>query len=124
MSSYSTELKFSSRVLGNDAAYSLCKREIVQTIRSHFSLPCYEDGTNYDDELPVYLDGNHIGVVKVYKVQAVSFQDLTEFDAKVGGFSSLEGLKKALKRAGFRFKPLEDYYGYRVRFFWKSNGGD
>lgn len=118
MTSYLSELNFSSRVLGNDAAWELCKHEVIQTIRSHASVPCYEDGTLYDNIIPVYLDGNYVSAAEVYKIQSLRFVDLTEFDAKIGGFATLECLKKALKRAGFRFRPLEQYSGYRVRFKW------
>jgi hypothetical protein len=115
---YPTELRFTSHVMGNNAAYELCKHSVNQTIRSHFSLPSYDDGGLKDAIMSVWLDAAHIGVVEVYKIQAVSFRDLTEFDAEIGGFSSLEELKKALRRAGFRFRPLEQYDGYRVRFRW------
>ena len=120
MTSYLSEINFSSRVLGNDAVWKLCKHEVTQTIRAHASFPCYEDGILYNNIIPVYLDGNHVGGVEVYMIKSVLFGDLTEFDAKIGGFTTLESLKKALKRAGFRFKPLEEYSGYRVRFEWKE----
>jgi hypothetical protein len=42
-----------------------------------------------------------------------------EEDAQRGGFNTLKELKSALKRAGYRFKPVTNYAFYKVQFSWR-----
>lgn len=110
---YTTEIRFSSRVLGKNAVQNLKDHAVNQTIRSHFSLP--EHG-NY--VLPIYLDNNLIGYGEVYYLKEMSFGDLDQFNVIAGGFRNYDELISALKRAGYRFKKIEDYKAYIVRFIW------
>jgi len=44
--------------------------------------------------------------------------ELSIDDAKRGGFDNRFELAYALKRAGYRFKPLDEYLLYRCHFTW------
>lgn len=55
---------------------------------------------------------------KVYYLKEMSFGDLDQFNVISGGFRNYDELISALKRAGYRFKKIEDYKAYIVRFIW------
>jgi len=109
-------LEFSSRVLGKKAS------ERLRSVRGKFltfrSTPL-EAGV-----VDVYLDGELLGKAeikgtpeKVYLGEVIQ----KPFVNALGGFDSAEEQAKALKRAGFRYKPLNEYTAYMV-YFWASWG--
>ncbi|MBA7592135.1 hypothetical protein ES708_34312 [subsurface metagenome] len=51
-------------------------------------------------------------------MDAVTWADLGIDDAHRGGFDTLADLEQALKRAGYRFKPLNQYEICRIQFSW------
>ena len=55
------------------------------------------------------LDVFYLYDARITDVSKRPLRDLNEFDALTGGFDQLYQLQDALKRAGFRFKPLQDY---------------
>ena len=114
---YTTEIRFSSRVLGKNATMNLKAHKVYQTIRSHFSLPVDQDKV-LSDPLPIYLDDQLIGHAQVYHIKLISLADLHYNDVIAGGFRNYDELISALKRAGYRFKKIEDYKAYIVRFIW------
>ncbi|GAJ09002.1 unnamed protein product, partial [marine sediment metagenome] len=58
------------------------------------------------------------GHVELISMDAVNWGYLSVEDARRGGFDSLADLEQALKRAGYRFRPLNDYQLYRIQFAW------
>ena len=69
-------------------------------------------------QLEVVLDGIPEGHAKFVSIDAVTWEVLGIDDARRGGFDSLDDLELALKRAGYRFHPLNDYWLYRIQFIW------
>lgn len=107
-------LSFSRRVLGDYAARRLAHKAVTQTIRSDAELL----GLVPTDEVDVLLDGMPIGRVRIMSIEKIRLSELDKDDAERGGFAVLDDLKKALMRAGFRFKPLSEYVANRVVFSW------
>ena len=103
------EIRFKTRVLGQKASERLRKHEVIQTIRSEF----YPPGVHQ-----VFLDGNHIGDVSAVYVDRRNLAHLSGDDASRGGFDSVGDLQQALRRAGYRFKRLDLYHAWRIRFEW------
>jgi hypothetical protein len=68
--------------------------------------------------LEVFLDGILVGNVELVSIDAVTWEALGVDDAHRGGFDTLADLEQALKRAGYRFKPLNQYQLYRIQFSW------
>ncbi len=115
------QLRFTTRVLGPAAAYRLEQRQVTQTLRSES-----DSGTNAilngrinaGDRLEVVLDGILVGKVKLISMHAITWEALSIDDARRGGFDTLADLEKALERAGYRFKPMDEYHFYRIQFTW------
>ncbi len=103
-------LKFNTTVLGDQAARRLREQLVTQTLRSS-ELPALS-------QVVVYLDNIRQGLVTIQAVNRIKWSDLTLEDAHRGGFDGMTELRRALLRAGFRFKPLDDYSFYRTRFQW------
>ena len=109
------ELAFSRRVLGRYGSYRLEAREVTQTIRSDVEIRDVKVG----DVVDVTLDYVPIGKARILSIDKVRLSDLGREDALRGGFEGIvDEMRKALMRAGFRFKPLEEYIENRVRFEW------
>ena len=64
------------------------------------------------------VETKSLGQVRISEINRVSFRQLSTFDAEIGGFEDLEALRKALIRAGFRFKRFEEYSGFKIGFTW------
>jgi len=99
------QIRFTTRVLGPVAAYRLEKRQVTQTLRSESSsivTSILNGRASVGDQLEI----------------AVTWRSLALDDAHRGGFDSLEDLSKALQRAGYRFKPMDDYQLFRIQFSW------
>jgi hypothetical protein len=108
-------------VLGPSAAYRLEQRQVTQTLRSEsdsianaFLLGRISAG----DRLEVLLDRILVGHVELVSMDAVTWEALDVDDAQRGGFDTLADLEQALKRGGYRFKPLNEYELYRIQFTW------
>ena len=115
------QIRFTTRVLGPAAAYRLEKRQVTQTLRSD-SNPITESilrgQVGAGDRLEVLLDRTFVGHAELVSMDAVTWEALGIRDAQRGGFDTLADLSEALKRAGYRFKPLNDYQFYRIQFAW------
>lgn len=106
-------------MLGRTVAEKLKRREITQTVRSRrMTAPFFMCRGFY---VPVYLDDVELYSVRITEITETKLSDLTTFDAEIGGFNDLGELKKALKIAGFRFKPLYEYKGFKIQFTAKAN---
>jgi len=115
------QIRFTTRVLGPAAAYRLEKRQVTQTLRSESSTitnAIINGRVSVGERLEVILDKSVVGSVELVSMDAVTWRDLTLDDAHRGGFDSLEDLSEALRRAGYRFKPLNDYQLLRIQFLW------
>lgn len=117
-----TVLRFTSRVLGQSATKDLISKDVCQTIRS-------EDATliklkaKPGDCFPVVLQDHWgieltIGTITITEILPTYWREVTQQDAWRGGFLSKPELARALKRAGYRFKPLEEYQLYKIAFTW------
>ena len=115
------QIHFTTRVLGPAAAYRLEKRQLSQTLRSD-SHPITESilrgRVSAGDRLEVFLDRILVGNVELISWDAVTWEALGIDDALRGGFDTLADLEQALKRAGYRFKPMNDYQFFRIQFRW------
>ena len=115
------QIHFTTRVLGPAAAYRLEKRQVTQTLRSDsgsITESILNGRVSAGDRLEVVLDGIIAGRAELVSMDAVTLAGLTIDDARRGGFDNLEELEKALLRAGYRFKPLNEYEFYRIQFTW------
>ena len=114
-------LRFITRVLGPAAAYRLEKRQVTQTLRSEsdsITNAILNGRVSAGDRLEVLLDSILVGHAELVSMDAVTWEALGIRDARRGGFDSLDDLSEALKRAGYRFKPLNQYELYRIQFAW------
>lgn len=107
-------LNFTSRVLGKDAAHRLLQRKVTQTMRSTSDIVL----ANHHGLMEIGLDGRLLGIAKHLSTDTVTLDDLTIEDARRSGFDSISGWTIALRRAGYRFKPIEEYSFFRVQFEW------
>ncbi|MBA7555231.1 hypothetical protein ES705_47887 [subsurface metagenome] len=115
------QIRFTTRVLGPAAAYRLEKRQVTQTLRSEsdsITNAILNGRLSAGDRLEVVLDGIIAGHAKLISMDTVILDGLTIEDARRGGFDSISELALALKRAGYRFQPIEDYTFYRIQFTW------
>lgn len=115
------QIRFTARVLGPVATYRLEKRQVTQTIRSYSSSITQAillGKASAGDHLEILLDNIVIGRTELTLMDAVTWVDLNADSARRGGFDTLVDLSEALKRAGYRFKPLEQYELYRIQFKW------
>ncbi len=115
------QLRFTTRVLGPLAALRLERHQVTQTLRAE-SNPITESilrgRVSTGDRLEVFLDRILVGNVELVSMDAVTWEALSVDDAHRGGFDTLADLEQALKRAGYRFKPLNQYELYRIQFAW------
>lgn len=115
------QLHFTTRVLGPAAAYRLEQRQVTQTLRSEsdrVTNAVLLGRVSAGDRLEVLLDSRLVGNVELVSMDVVSLDTLTIEDARRGGFDSISDLALALRRAGYRFKPLNEYELYRIQFTW------
>jgi len=115
------KIHFTTRVLGPAAAYRLEKRQVTQTLRSDsisITNAILNGRVSTGDQMEVLLDGILVGHAELISMDSVTWQALGIDDARRGGFNSLDDLALALKRAGYRFKPLKEYELYRIQFTW------
>jgi len=115
------QIRFTTRLLGPVAAYRLEKRQVTQTLRSEsdsIANAILLGRVSAGDQLEVVLDGILVGNAKLVSRDAVPWEALGIDDAYRGGFDTLADLESALKRGGYRFKPLNQYELYRIQFSW------
>ena len=116
------DLNFSSRVPGKNASEELRASRITQTVRS------FKEASKFFSSrgsvVRVTLDGEEIGRARITDIsKKIKLTELEQFDAEIGGFSSVKELQNALKRAGFRFKALYEYYGIKIQFLFVDEDG-
>ncbi len=114
-------LNFTRGVLGPEASLKLEQHKVTQTIRAEASdiVQAVLNRQLWSREfICVTLDGEDVGLVSVIACERIPAIGLTDADTQRGGFNTLEELQAALKRAGYRFKPLIDYVFYRIQFVW------
>ena len=121
------QLKFTTRVLGPVATCRLKQHQVTQTLRSHSSdivQSVLLGRLKVGDYVRVILDNQMIGLVKWVWLDTPRWIDLSQADAKRGGFDNLADLEKALQRAGYRFRPIDMYKLYRIKFSWLEEVND
>ena len=114
-------LHFTTRVLGPAAAYRLEQRQVTQTLRSEsdsITNAILNGRVSAGDRLDVLLNSSLVGRVELLSMDVVTWEALDDDDARRGGFANRFELAHALQRAGFRFKPLNEYELYRIQFTW------
>ena len=117
------KLEFATQVLGAVAAGRLREKKVTQTLRSpNCSIvnALIHGSLTIGDRVEVTLDNEFIGHAYPADVDRINGASLTPADAERGGFDSIEDLDKALQRGGYRFKKLDGYQFYRIRFDWKG----
>lgn len=117
------QIRFKTRVLGKKAAERLKAHQVTQTLRSPNSsvvttLP--EGRAVVGDLVEVTLDGEVMGHAEWVYMDAVCWHDLDIEDAQRGGFDNRFEMAYALKRAGYRYKGLDEYEFYRIQFNWRE----
>lgn len=118
-------LRFITRVLGKKATARLESYEVTKTLRSRSSsivITILSDQLKVGDMMQVVLDDRIIGLAQHVFMEAVVWGQLDQDDARRGGFDNHLELAYALKRAGFRFKNLNEYEFYRIQFTWQEDG--
>lgn len=93
-------------------------KRVVQTIRSKTEV--FRNKWATGQTVPILFKEERIGQAEITLIQPVTIAELTEEDARSGGFLRFAELRLVLQRF-FRFAhdigPIEVY---RVRFTWKS----
>jgi len=115
------QLHFTTRVLGAAAAYRLESRQVTQTLRSEsdsIANAILLGRVSAGDRLEVLLDSRLVGNVELVSMDAVTWEALDIDDARRGGFGNRFELAYALRRAGYRFQPINSYEFYRIQFRW------
>ncbi len=115
------QLHFTTQVLGKKAAQRLENLQVMQTIRSEGATICqktFNGLLHFGDAIQVLLDDRLIGVATYLNLDPVKWHNLDITDAHHGGFDNRFELASALKRAGYRFKDLEEYFFWRFLFSW------
>ena len=115
------QLHFTAHVLGQKATSRLKSHQVTQTMRSGSSslvLAISDWRIKPGELMQVTLDDEAIGHAKHVSMDSVHWDDLTIDDATRGGFDKRFELAYALKRAGYRFLPLDKYQFYRCQFGW------
>lgn len=114
-------INFTTTVLGRKASTRLKEHQVTQTIRTNGSgvmLAVHDRRVFLSDTIRISLDGKFVAYAQFTGIELVSWGELTEEDARRGGFDTRFELQCALKRAGYRFRLLDDYTLYRCRFTW------
>jgi hypothetical protein len=118
------QLRFTTRVLGKKATARLENYEVTQTLRSESSsivIAILSGGLKVGDMMQVMVDDRMIGLAQHASMETVVWAQLDQDDARRGGFDNRFELAYALKRAGYRFKDLNDYQFYRIQFTWREH---
>jgi len=114
-------LNFTRNVLGTKAAARLEARQVTQTIRAGSSSIVQDiaDGrVKPGDIIQVSLNEQFVGYAQFIGLEKISWEQLSQEDARRGGFDNRFQLAYALRRAGYRFQPINSYGFYRIQFSW------
>jgi len=114
-------INFTTAVLGAKATARL-RDQVTQTIRSGTSsvvLAVNDGRLSPGDTIQITLDDEFVGYARFTGMERISWEQLTQEDARRGGFDNRFELAYALKRAGYRFKPLDEYPLYRCHFTYE-----
>lgn len=114
-------LNFTSKVMGPAGTDRLREQRVTQTLRSPSCNIVRElkyGRLTPGDFFEVALDGEVIGIAGLEFCDRRNGLFLAAEDVERGGFDDGLELEKALKRAGYRFKGVEQYTFYRIRFRW------
>lgn len=115
------KIHFTTKVLGPAAAYKLMKGKISQTLRAgsaSIAEAILNGQVSTGDQLEITLDGIKAGRAELISMDAVTWGNLNTDDARRGGFNDLGEMEAVLRRAGYRFKPLNEYELFRIKFTW------
>ena len=115
------QLHFTTRVLGPAAAFRLEQRQVTQTLRSESDSITHAillGRVSLGDKLEITCATIIVGQAAFISMDKVTWDILDIDDAHRGGFGTRFELAQALRRAGFRFMPLNDYQLYRIQFAW------
>lgn len=111
-------LDFKTKVLGKKASKRLRRL-------NGFFLTFRSESINEYVFYDIYLDGKLLGqawlTIPIYYLdRKMNLGVLDQSLAIAGGFDTVEEQQKALKRAGYRFKPLDQYEAYPIIFtgYW------
>lgn len=107
-------LAFTSRVLGPKPVEQLKAGKVLQTVRSRKEAAPFL--TKQGSEVPIALDGRPLYRARITSIRRAMLADLTDFDAEIGGFENVFQLRSAARRAGFRFRPFEEYECFCIQF--------
>ena len=124
-------IRFTKHVLGEETTEQLKAKRVTQTLRGprsdivqHYGA---RDFGEFGERISVALmawpwkidEDRVIGYARLVSIEQINWLNLDLDDAIRGGFNTGAKLESALKRAGYRFKELEDYDFYRIRFKWE-----
>lgn len=109
----SATLFFTSRVLGPGPAAKLKDGKVLQTVRSRKEAAPFLSKCGSD--VAVALDGQPLYQARITSIKARNLGALDQFDAELGGFEQLSEFELAVRRAGFRFKPLKEYEVFAIQ---------
>lgn len=115
------QIRFTTRVLGPVATYKLENRQVTQTLRSEsdsITNAVLLGRVSAGDRVEVLLDSRLVGCVELVSMDVVTWEALGVDDARRGGFNNRLELAYALRRAGYRFQPINSYQFYRIQFSW------
>ena len=115
-------INFTTAVLGAKATARLKEHQVTQTIRSGTSsivLAVNDGRLSPGNTIQVTLDDEFVGYARLTGIERISWGLLTQEDARRGGFDNRFELAYALKRAGYRFRPLDEYPLYRCHFTYE-----
>ena len=115
------QIHFTTRVLGPVTTFRLEQCQVTQTLRAEsdsVTNAILNGQASAGDKLEITLDTITVGMAELISMDAVIWGSLDIGDAHRGGFDNLDDLSEALKRAGYRFKPLNDYHLFRIQFSW------
>jgi hypothetical protein len=116
-------INFTTAVLGAKATARLREHQMTQTMRSGTSsivLAVNDGRLSPGDMIQVTLDDEFVVYARFTGMEKISCEQLTQEDARRGGFDNRFELAYALKRAGYRFKPLDEYPLYRCHFTYET----
>jgi hypothetical protein len=108
-------IKFKTYVLGRKAAGRLKTKQVTQTLRGA-DFP----KINHGDMVIISLDDELVGHAHISIQDMVRWDNLDLDDAKRGGFDNRLELGSALRRAGFRYRPIAYYEFKRIQFSWED----
>lgn len=120
------QINFTTYVLGKKAVSRLKEYQVTQTLRgpSSDAVESIISGEiKPGDQIQIMLDGQNVGLAQFVIMDSVCWADLNHDDAIRGGFDSLDDLRNALYRAGYRFQPINSYYLFRIQFSWLPEEG-